>query len=252
MKKKLFILKKTNCSSYLKQIKTESISLILTDPPYNLGLFMKNRDTNIGAMRKNHFAISGWDNLSIKKWEENMQNFFYEANRVLVKKGNLLLFMSLIKIETIVRLAEKAGLYYKTTGIWHKTNPMPRNKDLHFINSTESWVHFTSKSKTGIFNNNKKALHDFIESSNINRSERKEGIHPTQKPIKILSFFVEVLSNKNDLVLDPFMGSGSTGVAALAKKRNFIGVEINSNYFKIAKKRIKKLEKEKFIINESY
>lgn len=243
MKQKLFILKKGDCSNFLKLIKSESVSLILTDPPYNLGLFMKNRDTNIGAMRRNHFAVSGWDNLSIKKWEDNMENFFYESNRILAKKGNLLLFMSLIKIETVVRLAEKAGLYYKTTGIWHKTNPMPRNKDLHFINSTEAWVHFTSKSKTGIFNNNDKVLHDFIESSNINRTERREGIHPTQKPIKILSFLIEVLSNKNDLILDPFMGSGSTGVAAIEKERKFIGIEVNSNYFKIAKKRIEKLEK---------
>ena len=237
-KNRNFLLIKINCLKKLKSLKKNSVSLILTDPPYNLGLFMKKRTTNLGAMRKNHFVVSGWDDCPIDKWENNMLKFFHEANRVLKKRGNLLIFMSLIKVETIIKLAAQAGLYYKTTGIWHKRNPMPRNKDLHFVNSTESWMHFTSKSKTGIFNNNKKLLHDFIETAVIKGSEKKNGTHPTQKPIDILSFFVNTLSNKGDYVLDPFMGSGSTGVAALANKRKFIGFEINDKYFKIAKKRI--------------
>tara|TARA_Y100000590_G_scaffold443558_1_gene573150 strand:+ start:216 stop:941 length:726 start_codon:yes stop_codon:yes gene_type:complete len=238
MNHKNAILIKDNCLKKLKKVKKNSVSLILTDPPYNLGLFMKKRTTNLGAMRKNHFVVSGWDDLAIDKWENNMSKFFIEANRIMKKRGNLLMFMSLIKVETIIKLATRAGFYYKTTGIWHKTNPMPRNKDLHFVNSTESWLHFTSKSKTGIFNNNKKLLHDFIETSNIKGSEKKNGTHPTQKPVDILSFFVNTLSNKRDFVLDPFMGSGSTGVAALKNKRKFIGFEINNKYFKIAKKRI--------------
>ena len=57
--------------------------------------------------------------------------------------------MSLIKMETIVSLAAQYKLYYKTTGIWHKTNPMPRNMNLHFINSVEGWVYFVNESKTG-------------------------------------------------------------------------------------------------------
>jgi len=205
----------------MHNIGLEKADLILTDPPYNLGLFMKNRETNINAMRSNHFAGSGWDNLAFDDWKNYMFKFFLIANKVLKKKGNLLIFMSLIKVETIIELASKAGLYYKTTGIWHKTNPMPRNMNLHFINSTEAWIHFSSKSKTGIFNNNNKILHDFIETSNIKRSEKKEGNHPTQKPLEILSFLIKTLSNKKGLVVDPFMGSGSTGLKVRTFKEGY-------------------------------
>ena len=78
---------------------------------------MKNRDTNINAMRSNHFAGSGWDDLGFSEWKEYMLKFFILANKVLKKKGNLLIFMSLIKVETVIELAAKANLYYKTTGI---------------------------------------------------------------------------------------------------------------------------------------
>ena len=227
-----------DCLKTMSEIGSEKVDLILTDPPYNLGLFMKNRETNINAMRSNHFAGSGWDDLNFDIWKDYMLKFLFLASKTLKKKGNLLIFMSLIKAETIIELASRAGLYYKTTGIWHKTNPMPRNMNLHFINSTEAWIHFTSKSKTGIFNNNNKALHDFIETSNIKRSEKKEGAHPTQKPLEILSFFIKTLSNKKGLVVDPFMGSGSTGFASINNDRKFIGGEIKKKYFEISKKRL--------------
>ena len=148
------------------------------------------------------------------------------------------MFMSLIKIETIIKLAEKHGFYYKTTGIWHKLNPMPRNMNLHFINSTEAWLYFVYKKHTGTFNNDGKAIHDFFETSVTPTGERKFGKHPTQKPLALMSQFVRLLSNENDTVMDPFMGSGSSGEAALTLKRNFIGSEINADYFQISNERL--------------
>lgn len=71
---------------------------------------------------------------------------FAELSRVVKESSSVIMFMSIIKVETIIRLAEKHGFYYKTTGIWHKKNPMPRNMNLHFINSTEAWIYFTYKS----------------------------------------------------------------------------------------------------------
>jgi len=150
----------------------------------------------------------------------------------------LLVFASLIKIETIINLAQQNGFYYKTTGIWHKKNPMPRNMNLHFVNSTEAWVYFINNGKTGKFNNKGKVIHDFYESSVINGKEKKYGKHPTKKPTALMEYFVELLSDKNDLVLDPFMGSGSTGVAALNKNRRFYGIELDKNYYAISTQRI--------------
>jgi len=227
-----------DCLNEMKKIPEKSIDLVLTDPPYNLGLFMEKRATNLGAMRSNHFVASNWDHIKQEEWEQNISDFFSEASRVLKSRGGLIIFMGIIKVETIIKLAEKFNFYYKTTGIWHKKNPMPRNMNLHFINSTESWVYFINKGKTGTFNNEGKAIHDFYESSSIKASEKKYGKHPTQKPIELMEHFVKILSNKNNIVLDPFMGSGSTGVAAILNNRKFIGIELNKKYFEIAQDRI--------------
>lgn len=227
-----------NCIDFLKFIKSGTIDLILTDPPYNLGNFMHKRNTNLVKMRENQFAYAGWDNLSQEDWEKEMDVFFKESSRVLRKGGTLLLFMSLIKIETIVNLASKYKFYYKTTGIWHKTNPMPRNMNIHFVNSTEAWVYFIKDHTSGTFNNNGKLIHDFIETSLTSAKEKRFGKHPTQKPTTIISHFIKHLSNKNDVILDPFMGSGTTGVCSRKLNRKFIGIELDGEYYKLSKNRM--------------
>lgn len=232
------ILYNDDCMKALKKIESSSINLIVTDPPYNLGNFMKSRDTNLHKMRENFFATAGWDNMTFDEWIKSMEMFFYESSRVMKKGGSVIIFMSVMKVESIVKIAEKHGFYYKTTGVWHKKNPMPRNMNLHFVNSTETWIYFTYKTKTGVFNNDGRILHDFIETSVIPQSERKFGKHPTQKPESLISHFVKILSNPNDNILDPFMGSGTTGVVAKKLDRNFTGIELDKNYFSIAKKRI--------------
>lgn len=227
-----------DCVDKLHEINDEQVDLILTDPPYNLGLFMQKRDTNLGAMRDNHFAVSGWDHVEQDEWEKNMHELFKESARVIKKGGSMIVFMSIIRVETLIRLAQAHGFYYKTTGIWHKTNPMPRNMNLHFINSTEAWVYFVHGSKTGKYNNKGKAIHDYIETSTVAAKEKKHGRHPTQKPVALMEYFINILSDEDDLILDPFMGSGSTGVAAMNKGRRFYGVELSEDYYKIAMQRI--------------
>ncbi|MBS7222688.1 MAG: site-specific DNA-methyltransferase [Megasphaera sp.] len=227
-----------DCIAAMEKISPNSINLIVTDPPYNLGHFMKNRDTNLSKMRDNFFGAAGWDDMGLDEWKKSMDDFFESAAKVMKKGGTLIMFMAIIKVETIIGLAEKHGFYYKTTGIWHKTNPMPRNMNLHFVNSTEAWIYFTYKTRTGTFNNNGVLIHDFIETSVTPNSERKYGKHPTQKPESLLLHFVTILSNKGDWVLDPFMGSGTTGVIAKRTGRNFIGIELEKKYFDMAKSRI--------------
>ncbi|NMB00844.1 MAG: site-specific DNA-methyltransferase [Firmicutes bacterium] len=238
------ILYNDDCIHAMKNLADSSVDLILTDPPYNLSNFMKERDTNLKQLRENFFGAAGWDDLNFEDWEKSMDAFFEGSVRVLKDGGSMIVFMSILKVETIVRIAEKYGLYYKTTGIWHKLNPMPRNMNLHFVNSTEAWLYFTYKARTGTFNNDGKVLHDFIESGIAANGERRFGTHPTQKPERVMEFFVQVLSNKGEVVLDPFMGSGSTGVAALRCKRKFIGIEIDESYFKVASARIQEVKNE--------
>ena len=237
------ILYNEDCIRVMKRLEGGSVDLILTDPPYNLGNFMKGRDTNLKKMRENFFGAAGWDDLSFEDWENSMDDFFEESVRILKKGGAMLVFMSIIKVETLIRIAERHKLYYKTTGIWHKPNPMPRNMNLHFVNSTEAWVYFTYGKRTGTFNNDGKLIHDFLEIGVAANGERKYGKHPTQKPVALMEHFIRLLSNDGEMILDPFMGSGSTGVAAIRNNRNFTGVELNENYFQMATKRIQEVKK---------
>lgn len=218
-----------DCTSAMQQIEAESVDLIVTDPPYNLK-----------KMRENFFGSAGWDDMEFDEWAESMDAFFEESARVIKKGGTMIVFMAtIIKVETIIRLAEKHDFYYKTTGIWHKTNPMPRNMNLHFVNSTEAWIYFTYKKRMGVFNNGGVGLHNFVETAVTPSGERKYGNYPTQKPESLIQHFVEILSNPNECVLDPFMGSGTTGVVSKRTDRNFIGIELDEEYFKIAQKRIR-------------
>ncbi len=228
----------TDCINALKKTEAAKIDLIVTDPPYNLGNFMISRDTNLKKMRDNFFGTAGWDNLSYEDWVESMDSFFAEAARVIKKGGSMIVFMAAIKVETTINIAEKYGFYYKTTGIWHKLNPMPRNMNLHFVNSTETWLYFIYKARTGTFNNKGQVLHDFIETAVTPANERKYGKHPTQKPEALMAHFIEVLSNEGDWVLDPFMGSGTTGVVSKRLNRNFIGIELDKTYYSYAEARI--------------
>lgn len=234
----------SDCVKAMHEFPDNTVDLILTDPPYNLGNFMISRDTNLKKMRDNFFGTAGWDNLEYEEWVSAMDGFFKQAARIIKNGGSMIVFMAAIKVETTIQLAEKHGFYYKTTGIWHKTNPMPRNMNLHFINSTESWIYFTYKTRTGTFNNNGAVVHDFIESSVTPMSERKFGKHPTQKPESLISHLVGLLSSEGDTVLDPFMGSGTTGVVCKKLNRNFIGIELDETYFSISQKRIEAIKDE--------
>ena len=233
----------SDCLAAMGKLQESSVDLILTDPPYNLGKFMEKRATNLHRMRDNFFGAAGWDDMEFDEWEKSMDSFFAAAARVMKIGGSMIVFMAIIKVESIIHLAQKHGFYYKTTGIWHKRNPMPRNMNLHFINSTETWLYFIYKAHTGTFNNEGKVLHDFVETSVASAGERRYGKHPTQKPVALMEHFVSILSNEGDHVLDPFMGSGSTGVAAAALHRNFTGIELDKEYCKIARQRIEEVTK---------
>ena len=227
----------------MQSIPTETVDAVITDPPYNIGLFMHERNTNLKKMRENQFAYAGWDNMEYKAWKRNMSRFLTQCARVLKKRGTLIMFMSIRKVADIIELATKLGFYYKTTGVWHKTNPMPRNMNLQFVNSTECWIYFIYKGTSGTFNNDGNVKHDFLESSVCPNSEKNFGKHPTQKPLKILKELIGCVTNEGEVVLDPFMGSGSTCVACDILRRRYIGIEIEEKYFDIANSRIQYLDK---------
>jgi DNA modification methylase len=120
----------------------------------------------------------------------------------------------------------------------HNTNPPPKLRRAGFLNSCELIICAWNKGHTWNFTKQKE-MHNFIESPICMGKERlKNPVHPTQKPIKVLSHLVKLATNPGDLVFDPFMGVGSSGVAALQLERRFIGIEIDPVYFRAAEKRI--------------
>ena len=125
--------------------------------------------------------------------------------------------------------------------IWHKTNPAPKIYKAGFLNSCE--MIFTCWNKKHTWNFISQAeMHNFLESPICMRPERLSNPkHPAQKPVSILKKMIEIASNKDDIIFDPFMGVGSTGVAALKLERRFIGVELDMAYFIAAKNRIEEV-----------
>ena len=122
--------------------------------------------------------------------------------------------------------------------VWHKTNPVPKIRKAGFLNSCELIVCAWNRGHTWNFLG-QKAMHNFVEAPICMGSERvADPVHPTQKPLKVLKHLISIASNPGDLVFDPFMGVGSTGVAALELGRRFLGVELDAAYFEAARRRL--------------
>jgi DNA modification methylase len=118
-----------------------------------------------------------------------------------------------------------------------KKNPMPRNRDRRYINACEFALVMVVKGSKWVFNRQSDKYDRNIMRTSIVQGKQRTK-HPTQKPLNIITELIKRHTNENDLVLDPFMGSGTTGVACKNLNRDFIGVEKDKKYFKIAKERI--------------
>ncbi len=215
----------------LKDIPSASVDLILTDPPYNLRKYSTG-NINLPWRSALNNDLAEWDGIDF-----HPEEWAVEFQRILKKHGNLFVFTS---YNLIGRWHDILDPLFDATQIfiWHKTNPAPKIYKTGFLNSCE--MIFCCWNKGHVWNfTTQKEMHNFIESPICMGAERlKKPKHPTQKPVKVLSHLIRIASNEGDLVLDPFMGVGSTGVAALAQQRKFIGFEIDRHYFDAAVKRL--------------
>lgn len=215
----------------IRRIPANSIDLILTDPPYNLGKHSTGNIPLPGRSAMNN-DVAEWDLVDFNP-EEWADDFI----RILKPTGNLFVFTSYNQLGRWYNCLDHR---FDTSNfmIWHKTNPPPKIYKAGFLNSCEMIFTCWNKKHTWNFISQSE-MHNFIESSICMRPERLSNPkHPTQKPVSILKKMIEIASNKNDIVFDPFMGVGSTGVAALELERKFIGIELEENYFLAAKQRI--------------
>lgn len=215
----------------IKRIPDNSIDFILTDPPYNLGQHSTGNIPLPGRSAMNN-DVAEWDLVDFNP-EEWTEDFI----RVLKPTGNLFIFTSYNQIGRWYNCLDHR---FDTSNfmVWHKTNPAPKIFKAGFLNSCEMVFTCWNKKHTWNFST-QKDMHNFIESPICMRPERlSDPKHPTQKPVSILKRMIEIATNAGDIVFDPFMGVGSTGVAAIELQRRFIGIELDSKYFYAAKNRI--------------
>lgn len=218
----------------IKRIPDNSVDFILTDPPYNIG---KHSTGNIPlpgrSAMNNDLAAWDWVDFDPAEWAD-------EFIRILKPTGNLFIFTS---YNQIGKWYDCLDHKFDTSNymVWHKTNPAPKIFKAGFLNSCEMVFTCWNKKHTWNFISQSE-MHNFIESSICMRPERLSNPkHPAQKPVSILKKMIEIASNEDDIIFDPFMGVGSTGVAALELNRRFIGVELEEDYFKAAKLRIEEI-----------
>jgi site-specific DNA-methyltransferase (adenine-specific) len=232
-----------DCLNVLKALPEKSVDLIFADPPYNLSGegYLTTQNGRVAKLHK-----GDWDVIDdIHKFNED---WIKECVRVLSDNGTIWISGTLHNHPSVGVILKKLGLWIINDIIWFKPNATPLLANNRCAPSTELiWV--ASKTKKYFFN------YDLAKQSNGGKqmknlwqinAERHKTKHPTEKPETLLNRIVLLGSKENDVVLDPFLGSGTTGVAAVQNNRKFIGIEISKEYFEIAKQRIEQSEKRLF------
>ncbi len=208
-----------------------SVDLLLTDPPYNISKAYICENQVPRRLRNN-----GGDFIMPKgnfgEWDNNFPSPEEWTNIILPKiRGWAVIFCAQAQIGDYCQIMKKQGFVAISPMVWHKTNPVPFNHKYKPINSWEAII--TGKRPGTKFNGH--AVHNVFTHKSPSPQDR---IHSTQKPEGLLQEFVRLFSNKNEVVVDPFAGSGSTIVAAVTEGRTAIGYENDLPMFDKAKKRI--------------
>jgi len=241
-----------------KEITESSIDLIYADPPYNLSgkkLNLINNKTG-GPFYKMNEA---WDTWKYKDYLSFTEVWISKLQNILKPTGSFYVSCDYHNIGEIIYISKSFGFKLNNILTWYKINAMPNITKRTFTHSTEYVCWFVKGNKWKFnyeiikeFNPHKtkeggtkqlRDFFDFIEMPIVQGKERIKdingrAIHPTQKPEKLIELILLASSDEGDLILDPFFGTGTTGVVASRLKRNWIGIEINEKYVKIAQQRI--------------
>ena len=223
-----------DCMKGMRDIEDNSVDLILTDPPYNIS---RNRKFSRDKSKDVNLNFGDWDILEDDDYYKWLLEIWDECNRVLKDLGQLIIFSPRNwEFEAVLDQVFEI----KRAIVWHKTNPTPQFMKVSYLSSYEKiiWaVKDNSHPSKFTFNFSKqKDMHDMIQSSICMGTERVE--HPTQKPMTIVEKLLKIHSNKGDLVLDPFAGSGTTPIACLLNGRKFLAYEKEDEYLKLIKQRL--------------
>ena len=207
-----------DCLERMKEIPDGSVDMVLTDPPYGMD-FQSNRRNEKYAKMKNDSCLNWLDFFSDELFRVSAENTAHYV------------FCSFHNVDKFKQSLEK-NFKIKNILIWEKNN----------TSMGDLKADFAPKYEMIIFIQKGRRLINGKRDPNIMRFNRTGNkLHPTQKPVDLIEYLIEKFSDKGDTVLDPFMGSGSTGLACVNTNRRFIGIELDPDYFAIAKQRIEGL-----------
>ena len=212
-----------DCIEGIKQLPDKSVDLVVTDPPYLI------KSMNGGGFIKNRPYKKDLDNDLIKGFSESILD---ELCRVM-KKINIYIWCSKEQIAWLLSYFQNKGANIDLL-TWHKTNPTPACNN-NYLPDTE-YIVFAREKGVKIYGTYQTKKKYYITP--INSKDKKLYNHPTVKPLEIIQNFIINSSLEGEIVLDPFIGSGTTAVACINTNRNYIGFEIDERYYKIAEKRI--------------
>ncbi len=247
-----------NSLEILKKIPDKTFDLIFADPPYNLQIGEKLKrpdDSKVDGVNDK------WDQFSSFKHYDNFsKNWLKECKRVLKDKGSIWVIGSYHNIFRIGYHIQNFNFWILNDVIWRKNNPMPNFKGTRFTNAHETliWASKSKKSKYTFNYQSLKCLNDDLQMRSdwtfpiCNGKERLKSngkkVHSTQKPEGLLHRIILATTNKDDLIFDPFLGTGTTAVVAKKLGRKYFGVEQDNKYFDAAKERINNTK----IIEDNY
>lgn len=234
---------KGDCNEVLNQLRENSIDMIFADPPY----FLSNGGITCHAGKMVSVNKGKWD--KSRGVEENHKftlEWLKACQRVLKPDGTIWVSGTTHIIYTVGFAMQELGYKILNDIVWYKRNAPPNLSCRYFTHSTEIvlWAAKNGKSKH-YFDyqlmkkmNHGKQMRNVWEISAPLTDEKKFGKHPTQKPVELLKRIILSSTKENDLVLDPFCGSSTTGVAAILLNRKYIGIDLEDDYFNISEKRI--------------
>ena len=229
-----------DCLNILPRIKENSVDVIFADPPY----FLSNGGMSIKSGKIVSVNKGEWDKkANYDNIDSFNQSWLTACYKILKKEGTIWVTGTHHNIFSVYNQMILLGFKVINIIVWKKTDPPPlifKNK-FKFSHEFIIWSKKSNSYKYNnevinmLYNNN---ITDVWEIPAVQNNEKKHGYHPTQKPEALLNRIIQASSNVDDLILDPFMGSGTTGFCAITNKRKFIGIEKDRRFFSIAYKRI--------------
>ncbi|MEM9469744.1 MAG: site-specific DNA-methyltransferase [Pseudomonadota bacterium] len=237
----------------LRRVPKGSVNMIFADPPYNLQLggdLHRPNNTKVDA------CDDHWDQFdSYKAYDEFTRGWLSAAHDALDDDGSIWVIGSYHNIFRMGAILQDLGFWILNDVIWRKTNPMPNFRGKRFTNAHETmiWAAKSEKSKYTFNYDSMKFLNEDLQmrsdwfiplctGGERLKNENGEKAHPTQKPEALLHRILLASTKPGDLVLDPFFGTGTTGAVAKKLGRDFIGIEREDEYIKVANKRLKSIQ----------